>query len=149
MAKPLKLPPCRPDLAPELRARVESGATAVGVVLAAAGQLGHNDSDAQLHALGLHATIIELISECLLLAGQGAPSSIPIVLRSVYEALVDLDNLVSDASYVEYLIAANLKQTIKLMNSAHLQELKDGHKAEYEKFVKQLDELKAKGIVTC
>lgn len=135
-----------PDLDPELHARVTAASGAVPVVLDAAAQLRHDQSDAQIHALALHGTITELFSACVLLAKQGEPTAIPIILRSMYEALVDLDNLLHDAGYVEHIKAANFKQTIKIMKSAPLrQEFQEGRKTDYEQFVTQLAELEAKG----
>src|ERR1700677_5145679 len=102
-----------PDLDPALQARVTAASDAVPVVVEAAAQLRHDESDPQIHALTLHGTITELFSACVLLAKQGEPTAIPIILRSMYEALVDLDNLLQDAGYVEHIQAANFKQTIK------------------------------------
>jgi hypothetical protein len=137
---------CTPDLHPELLARVTAASDAVLAVLDAAGQIRHDESDAQIHALALHGTIIELFSACVLLAKQGEPTAIPIVLRSMYEALVDLDNLLHDAGYVEHIQAANFKQTIKIMKSGPLrQEFQEGRKADYQQFVTQLAELEARG----
>jgi Family of unknown function (DUF5677) len=136
---------CAPDLDPELQARVTAASDAVPVVLDAAAQIRHDTSDAQIHALALHGTITELFSACILLAKHGEPTAIPIILRSMYEALVDLDNLVHDAGYVEHIQAANLKQTIKIMKSTPLkQEFQEGRKADYQQFVTQLAELEAK-----
>ena len=135
-----------PDLDPALQARVTAASDAVPVVLDAAAQLRHDESDPQIHALTLHGTITELFSACVLLAKQGEPTAIPIILRSMYEALVDLDNLLQDAGYVEHIQAANFKQTIKLMRSGPLRrEFQEGRKADYQQFVTQLAELEAKG----
>jgi hypothetical protein len=137
---------CAVDLDPGLEARVMAASDVVPVVLDAAAQLRHDQSDAQIHALALHGTIIELFSACVLLAKQGEPTAIPIILRSMYEALVDLDNLLHDAGYVEHIQAANFKQTIKIMKSGPLrQEFQEGRKADYQQFVTQLAELEAKG----
>ena len=43
---------------------------------------------------------------------------IPVVLRSIYEAVVDLNNLALDAGYVEFMEAANLKQICKLLEQS-------------------------------
>jgi hypothetical protein len=113
---------CAPALDPELQARVTAASDAVPVVLDASAQIRHDESDAQIHALALHGTITELFSACVLLAKQGEPTAIPIILRSMYEALVDLDNLVRDAGYVEHIQAANFKQTIKIVKSGPLRQ---------------------------
>ena len=54
------------------------------VVLDAAAQLRHDVSLAEMHAIALHGTIIELLSACVLLAQSGQPTGIPILLRSEY-----------------------------------------------------------------
>jgi hypothetical protein len=74
----------------------------------------------QILALGLHGTIIELFSACVLLAQCGEPNSIPIILHSLYEALVDLANLVSDPSYACRIEHANIKQTLNIMRAGPL-----------------------------
>jgi hypothetical protein len=66
--------------------------------------------------------MIEQFSACVLLAQFGEPSTIPIILRSMYEALVDLDNLVHDASYHCRIEHANIKQTLSIMKSGPLRE---------------------------
>jgi hypothetical protein len=83
-----------PNLNPDPRARAEAASDVVPVVLAAA-QLPQprDDSMAQIYALGLYGSTIEQFSACVLLAQFGEPSTIPVILRSMYEALVDLDNL--------------------------------------------------------
>lgn len=83
-----------PNLNPDLRARAEAASDVVPVVLAAAARLPQprEDSMAQIYALGLYGSMIEQFSACVLLAQFGEPSTIPIILRSMYEVLVDVDN---------------------------------------------------------
>jgi len=89
------------------------------------------DNEPQLHAILLYASITQLFSGCILLAAQGEPTAIPIVLRSLYEALVDLDNLVHDKGYVDHMKAANAAQQLKIMKSDSLRaELQDKYKEE-------------------
>lgn len=135
-----------PQLGKELQARITVADIAIPAVLEAAAKIRHDQSDAHIHALALHGTITELVSACVLLAKFGEPSAIPILLRSIYEALVELDNLVRDAGYVEHIQAANYKQTIRIMKSGPLQkDFKDGRKTDYDQFVAQLAALEAKG----
>ena len=105
-----------PSIDKGLRARAEELSNVVPVVLEAAAQLRHQDNLAQHLAIALHCTNIELFSACPLLALYGEPTPIPIILRSMYEALVDLDNLLRDASYVDRIEAANLTQMLKFEN---------------------------------
>lgn len=133
-----------PNLDPVLRARAEAASAAVLVVIDAARQLRH-DTLAQMHAIALHGTIIELFSACVLLAQWGEPTGIAILLRSEYEALVDLDNLVRDAGYVERMEAANIAQTLKIMKGGPLrQEFEVERKADFDELVAQLAALKKK-----
>lgn len=101
-----------PNLAPELRATVGYCPEAVPVVLDAAARLPHNESGAQVIALAIYSTVIELFSSCVGLAALGEPTAVPIILRSMYESHVDLDNLLQDAGYVEHIPAAGYQQTL-------------------------------------
>lgn len=135
-----------PQLDPELRAAIDYCSDAVRLVTDAAPQLGHNEGDAQIHALAIYFTVIELFSACLGLAQLGEPTAIPIILRSMYEAHVDLDNLVADAGYVEHITAAGLEQTITIMEAGSLrQAFAEGRKAEYDKLTAKLADLKCRG----
>lgn len=135
-----------PNLDPALRARIDAASAVVPVVLAAAQQLRHTDSFSQIYALALHGTIIELFSACVGLANWGEPTAIPLILRSMYEALVDLDNLVHDAGYVERMEAANHYQTLRLMKSKVLrEELLKTRKEDFEKLSARLAELQVQG----
>jgi Family of unknown function (DUF5677) len=112
--------------------------------------LRHDGTDAQIHGLALYASIVELFSGCNLLAKTDETTGIAVLLRPMYEALVDLDNLVHDPSYVEHIEAASLMQLIKLLSSARsnnplLQSLSDGHAAEVQAMTDRFDELKARG----
>jgi hypothetical protein len=106
-----------PNLDRELRARTEALSDVVPVVLEAASRLRHQENLAQYLAIALHCTNIELFSASVLLALYGEPTSIPIILRSMYEALVDLDNLLQDATYVDRIESANLTQMLKFEDS--------------------------------
>jgi hypothetical protein len=137
-----------PNLALELRARVEVVSAVVPVVLTAAARLPQptQDSMPQILALGLHGTIIEQFSACILLAQGGEPSTIPIILRSLYEALVELDNLVHDASYACRIEHANIKQTLNIMRSGPLRNaLQKGRREDYDQLSARLDELEDEG----
>jgi hypothetical protein len=68
--------------------------------------------NAQVLALAIYGTVIELFSACVGLAQLGEPTAIPIILRSMYESHVDLDNLLHEAGYVEHIEAAGYEQTI-------------------------------------
>jgi hypothetical protein len=64
----------------------------------------------------------------------------------MYEAHIDLDNLLHENGYVEHILAANLDQTIKVMESGPLrQAFKEGRKAEYDELVAKLADLKCRG----
>lgn len=117
-----------------LREHIANGTSAVRTVLESATTLRIDPSNStHLHAVTLHATITELFGACLVLAeDRDHAIGIPILLRSMQEALVDLDNLVHDAGYIENIEAANLKQLLKLLDSAKtnplLAGLLEGHR---------------------
>jgi hypothetical protein len=131
------VPDAPPPLDSALRAKVDAAWETVFTVLAAAKRIRHEDTDQQVHALALHATVIEQFSACIRLAEWGEPNPIPILLRSMYEAVVDLDNLLQDGGYLERMEAANLKQTINLMKGPELQK-------EFQHGRKELAELSAR-----
>jgi hypothetical protein len=83
-------------------------------VLEVAGLLRWN-TEAQQCALALHATTIELHAGCLALADTGRAAGVPIVLRSLYEAVVDLENLLIDAQFLKNMEAVNITQVQKLL----------------------------------
>ena len=124
-----------PNLAPELRARADEVAAVVPQILDAAALLRHEESLPQHFALALHCTVIELFSACVLLAQYGEPTAIPILLRSMYEALVDLDSLLGDPSYVDRIESANLTQIVKFERSGLIP------KKDLEEFKTRLAEL--------
>jgi hypothetical protein len=135
-----------PNLDLELRATVGYCSDAVPVVLDAASKLGHDEGDAMVLALAIYGTVIELFSACVGLAQLGEPNAIPIILRSMYESHVDLDNLLHEAGYVEHIQAAGYEQTIKVMESTPLrQAFKEGRKAEYDELSTKLADLKCRG----
>jgi hypothetical protein len=93
---------------------------------------------------------MELFSGSIVLAKAGEPTAIAVLLRPMYEALVDLDNLLHDASYVEHIEAASLKQLLKLLSSADkknplLEGFTDSTPAVSQAMIARFTELKAVG----
>ena len=74
------------------------------------------ESDVQIHAVALHATIVELAASSLCLVDCGRETGVPIILRSVYEAMIELQNLLADANYMERIKAANLDKVVDFLN---------------------------------
>jgi hypothetical protein len=68
-----------------------------------------------VYAVTLHASIVQLCGGVVVLARTEYTAGIPILLRSMYEALVDLDLLVTDANYYQRMDAANLQQMLVLL----------------------------------
>jgi hypothetical protein len=137
-----------PNLEPELRASADFASDVVRVAIDAAGRLPQprEESLAQIFALGLYGSILELFSGCVLLAQWGEPTGIPILLRSEYEAMVDLDNLLQDASYACRIEHANIKQMLSLMRSAPLREaFQKGRKEDYHQFEARRAEIENEG----
>jgi hypothetical protein len=132
-----------PNLDPKVRARVDYAAGVLPEVLEAAKQLRHTDTESQLYALALYGSITELYSACTVLANWGEPTAIPIIERSMYEALVDLDNLLQDPSYHCRIEHANIKQTLKIMRSGPLRGAFD--KTRYEELDARRVEIENEG----
>jgi hypothetical protein len=103
---------------PRLREHIGASDSLIRELLQHAQALRHDGSDAQIHAIALYGSTVELFSGCIVLAKVGEPTGIAVLLRPMYEALVDLDNLLSDATYVEHMEAANLKQVTSLISAA-------------------------------
>jgi hypothetical protein len=131
-----------------VRDQIEYGIQVLNAVTACADELGRNadrDNPTQVASILLHVTMIELFAGCSVLAQRAYTAGIPILLRSMYEALVDLDNLTHINGYHEHFEAAGLKQLIKVGKSQavakHFEERQRQHLAE---FAARFEELKAK-----
>jgi hypothetical protein len=113
---------------PDLRTEIDYAISVVDQVLQCADALrkSENAGDAHIYAVALHATILNLLAGCIALAETGRDTGVPILLRSMYEALVDLDNLVHVNGYEEHMEAANLKQVTRIARSPALGALFDG-----------------------
>src|SRR5687768_16742016 len=72
----------------------------------------------QMYAVSLHASIVQLCGGVLVLARTEHTAGIPILLRSMYEAEIDLDLLVTDAEYFQRMDAANLAQMLRLLHQS-------------------------------
>jgi hypothetical protein len=82
-----------------LRKQLEYVVTVIDGIKDAAGRIGYRpDAKPEIYAITLHLTIVELLAACYLLAEKQQGTGMPILLRSMYEAFVDLDNLLRDAS---------------------------------------------------
>lgn len=137
-----------PNLDPELRACIGRACAAVLVVAGAARRLPQpqQDSMPQILALGLHGTVIEHFSSCILLAQYSEPRAIPIILRSQYEALVDLENLAKDRSYHCRIEHANIVQTLKIMRGGILRKhFQEGRPETYGELSARQAELELEG----
>jgi hypothetical protein len=77
-------------------------------------------------AIALHGTVIELFSGCVALVECERLSAIPIVLRSLFEAVVDLDNLLQNPTYIEHMEAADLRQRKELLIQGRTNPLMSG-----------------------
>jgi hypothetical protein len=125
---------------------------AMRVVAAAAGKVHfQSDDKPQVYAIALHATIIEQFHSCIALVEANATTALPNTVRSVFEATVDLENLLQDRAYHQHMEASNLKQMIKLMSHADLPILKglrDKHDIDTElvQHRERFEELKEAGF---
>lgn len=131
--------------------QVAFGERALSAVINAM-QLIRFDSTKRPHvyAVTLHATIVQLCSGCLALAKTEHTAGIGVMLRSMFEGLVDLDNLVHDQSYYERMDAANLEQYLKLLRDSPTNPLLSGLDKKHDlpriigEYQTQLDELRSR-----
>jgi len=84
-----------------------------------AGRFGF-DAEHQLHlnAVALYGSILELSSSLKPLYKSEHYSSVPIILRSLLEAHVDLENLTNDPKYGYSLDLSYLKESLKFLKEA-------------------------------
>jgi Family of unknown function (DUF5677) len=113
---------------------------AIDVMLGSASALRW-ESPAQQMALALHATVIELFAGCIALVECERVAAVPIVLRSLYEAVVDLNNLLQAPTYLERMEAAELKQRMELLVQGKTNSLMRG----FEQKVDISEEMKTAG----
>jgi len=77
-----------------------------------------DDPFAQMVALALHGTIIELAHGCGALVQSTDYMCIPILMRPMVEASVDLANLLEDPAYVKNMEAADHDRFVKLLEQS-------------------------------
>jgi len=103
-----------------------------------------------VYAVTLHATIVQLCGGCLALARTEHTAGVGVLLRSMFEGLVDLDNLVRDQNYFERMDAANLEQYLKLLRDSPTNPLLSGLDKKHDlpriigEYQAQLDELRSR-----
>jgi hypothetical protein len=124
---------------------------AMGTVIDAASRLRYQREEmSQVYAVALHSTVIEQFHSCIAMVEADAATALPNTLRSMLEALVELENLLTDATYYQYMEAANLEQMTKLLSQSHLpilNGLRDKHDVDalHAEYKKKLDELAEDG----
>ena len=111
----------------------------------------HDASQSQVLALGFYATILELSAGALTLVQARRYAGVPVLLRSVYEAHLDLHNLVADPDYSLNIEAADAAQQLRLMDAAQSNRLLAGVPfdplSQADRFRQRLAELKQLGRV--
>jgi hypothetical protein len=92
---------------------------AVPQCLAASAVLRFDYQDEQhRNTLFLYGTILELTDSAVALMKAGAPAGLPMLLRSVLEATVDLRNQIDDQKYIHVLYAMYLEKYIWFLEEA-------------------------------
>jgi Family of unknown function (DUF5677) len=111
-----------------------------------------NQHPQQLYVICLYGTILETIISCLTLAKEQQLMTIPILLRSVSEAYVDLVNLINDESYPYRMLATFLKEEIRLLKNSlgnesnpFLLNVSDDPTEELQESEARLEQLKKEG----
>jgi len=72
------------------------------------------------NAMALYGSIIELTGSIIILLDRGMASGVPILLRAILEAFVDLVNLTRTAQYGYYLEVSYIKEWLKILDEAKL-----------------------------
>lgn len=75
-------------------------------------------SPLHFHQVALYGTLLELTHGILVLIDKDARVGVPSLFRSILEASVELRNLQRDASYIENMSAAYVKQWLALLKEA-------------------------------
>jgi len=109
-----------------------------------------------VYAVSLHGTILEMSSAVIALLKEKQYSAIPVVVRNLLEAYVDLVNVIKSPHYLKNMIAAYQYQRNKIFRSAlhhgqsnpYLEALanSDDLQQEYDHITKELDDLKRDGF---
>ena len=123
---------------------------AINAALRAVNDLMDNDGERpHILAFGLYATILELASGALSLAQLQRYAGLPVLLRSIYEAHLDLQNLLRDADYSLNMEAADAEEQLKLVIEAETNKFLAGTsfnaKSELDRLRARLAELRALG----
>lgn len=99
--------------------QIAFGDRALHVVIQAMPRIRFEPSmNTQLYAVMLHASLVQMCGSCLSLARSDYTAGIPVILRSMFEALVDLDNVVTHAGFAERMEAANIDQFLKIVDAS-------------------------------
>lgn len=67
------------------------------------------------HIIFLYGSIIELTGSCILLIEHGLMAAVPVILRSILEAYVDLHNLIEDPRYGYSMEISDLEGSLVIM----------------------------------
>lgn len=70
------------------------------------------------NSIALYGSILELTGSSILLVENRLLSGVPVLMRTILEAYVDLTNLINDKSYGYVLELSYLKEWLKLLNEA-------------------------------
>ena len=71
-----------------------------------------------VYSVALYCRVIGLTESCLILIEQKATVGLPVILRSLLEAFVDITNLIKNPDYVKNMDARSLAEWIKILDEA-------------------------------
>ncbi len=113
------------------------------------------DKTRPLHrnVIALYGSILELTGSCILLIDKRLITGVPVLLRSVLEAYVDLVNLIENPEYGHLLAVSYLKEWLKILEEAkngkneYLQAISEASSLDKSitEFRSELNKLKANG----
>ncbi len=102
-----------------LKAIIEKFEKVIESVLDSASHLSFNKEIAQhLFAVSLNGSIVEVAFSCMILLKKKQYIGIPILLRNMLEAYVDLVNIVQDHNYSKYMQAVYFKEQCNFLKKA-------------------------------
>jgi hypothetical protein len=94
-------------------------ASVLGLAIHTIGAVHFNRRDPQqLFAVCLFARLVELASACKALLEKGTLVGIPVLLRSMFEADIDLRNMIKTPGYSKRMYASFLEQKLRLTREA-------------------------------
>lgn len=72
-----------------------------------------------LFALAFYVKLFELTASCIILIDHKVTTGLPLLVRGILEAYVDLINLCKDPTYINFMQASYFKEWLKILDNAN------------------------------